>query len=80
MAKKPGGPHRTLATRHRQAGPGMGSVIAPLSYSPSSLQEGATLVHTAVLGNQVIPSVGRRHLPLSVSTACRLCFPLPPVL
>lgn len=58
----------------------MGLLIAPLSCSPSSLQEGATLVHAAVLGNQVIPRVGRRHLPLPVSTACGLCSPLPLVL
>lgn len=37
-------------------------------------------MHAAVLGNQVIPCVGRRHLPLPVSTACRLCSPLPLVL
>ena len=62
------------------AGSEMGLLIAPLSCSPSSLQEGATLVHAAVLGNQVIPRVGRRHLPLPVSTACGLCSPLPLVL
>lgn len=55
----------------------MGSLVAPLSCSPSSLQEGATLVHAAVLGNQVIPRVGRRHLPLPVSTARGLCSPFP---
>jgi len=34
-------------------------------------------VHAAVLGNQVIPCVGRRHLPLPVSTARGLCSPFP---
>lgn len=58
----------------------MGSLIAPLSCSPSSLQEGATHVHETVLGNQVIPCVGRRYLPLPVSTACGLCFLLSLVL
>lgn len=63
-----------------QAGQEVGLLIVPLSCSLSSLQEGATLLHTAVLGNQVIPHVGRRHLPLPVSTACGLCSPLPLVL
>lgn len=37
-------------------------------------------MHAAVLGNQVIPCAGRRHLPLPVSTACGLYSPLPLVL